>query len=239
MVISPLFPIAHASVPAVSTWQGMGAMAYWDIKNSTGSTTAIIEALVAEQGLNDSGFADPAKANMLYITVTHPTLGRLSETTSYNVPFSWSYAGAEVVATNILFPWGNNTRAHNITITWATTTDDNTVGSYTQRNGARMEAPGVWTNATATLIIDAEARPHPALYASNWAIIGINMHVVGHYKLCDIAIYHGRIYVLPPWSSPTIMSAGTFDPDLYGRMGWTAVDAAKPLIDSMTPAVVF
>lgn len=240
MMISPFLSTAQAATPTPATWTGMGAMAYWDIKNSTGSTVATIDVVVAEQGLDAQGYIDAAKANMLYITVTHPSVagGRVSETTTYNVPFSWSaYGNAYVQALNIVFPWGNVTRAHNITITWTAPSMPNvSTGTYLNRTGATIPASGVWTISTAQIVIDGESGPHPSMYTSDWAIVGANMQLVGTYRSWQVLLFKNRIYIAPPpalWKMPQLMSIGTFDSAYYNKLGWSAVDAAKPQIDSL------
>jgi hypothetical protein len=240
MMISPFLSTAQAATPAPTNWTGTGAMAYWNVKNSTGSTVATIDVVVAEQGLDAQGYPDAAKTNMLYITVTHPSVagGRVSETTTYNVPFSWSvYGNAYVQALNIVFPWGNVTRAHNITITWtAPPMPNDSTGTYLNHTGATITAPGVWTTSTAQIVIDGESGPHPSMYTSDWAIVGANMLLVGTYRDWQVLLFKNRIYIAPPSAlpkMPQLMSIGTFDSAYYSKIGWSVVDAAKPQIDSL------
>jgi hypothetical protein len=240
MMISPFLSTAQAATPTPTNWTGTGAMAYWNIKNSTGSTIATIEVVIAEQGLDAQGYPDATKANLLYITVTHVTIGggRVSENTTYNVPFSWSINGfAFIQAQNIVFPWGTTTRPHNITIAWTAPPMPNlSFGYYLNRTGAIITAPGVWATSTAQIIIDGESGPHPSMYTSDWAIVGANMQLVGTYRDWQVLLFKNRIYIAPPSNlpkMPQLMSIGTFDSAYYSKIGWSAVDAAKPQIDTL------
>jgi hypothetical protein len=58
--------------------------------------------------------------------------------------------------------------------------------------------------------------------------------VQGTYRDWTVLLLENRIYLYPPATSsglPPIQSIGTWDPEYYGKLGWTAIDAAKPYID--------
>lgn len=58
--------------------------------------------------------------------------------------------------------------------------------------------------------------------------------VQGTYRDWTVLLLENRIYVYPPATSsglPPVESIGTWDPEYYGKLGWTPIDAAKPYID--------
>lgn len=58
--------------------------------------------------------------------------------------------------------------------------------------------------------------------------------VQGVYRDWQVMLYDNRIYLYPPATSsglPPVQSIGTWDPEYYGKLGWTPIDAAKPYID--------
>jgi pimeloyl-ACP methyl ester carboxylesterase len=58
--------------------------------------------------------------------------------------------------------------------------------------------------------------------------------VQGTYRDWTVLLLENRIYLYPPATSsglPPIQSIGTWDPEYYGKLGWTTIDAAKPYID--------
>jgi hypothetical protein len=238
ILITPFYGAASACSPTVDNWMGAGALAYWEVRNSTGSVVATIEVVIGEQGLDNSSNPDPAKINMLYVYVYHPSLsgGRISETVVYNVFFEWtslSYAYAR--AEGVSFPWGNSTISHNITITWYTTYEENyTVGYYINWAGEVKSAPGAWRSSIAQIAIDNETGPHPSIYTSNWALIGANMKLVGTYRDWQVMLFRNRIYIAPPPSltrMPQLQSLGEWDATYYGKLGMTPVDAVRGIID--------
>jgi pimeloyl-ACP methyl ester carboxylesterase len=57
----------------------------------------------------------------------------------------------------------------------------------------------------------------------------------GTYKNWTVMLMNNRIYLYPPANStrlPSIVSIGAWDSEYYGRLGWTAVDAAKSYINN-------
>ncbi len=236
IILFPSISPVHSSVPSSTNWTGFGAMAYWNIKNSTGATVATLEVVLAEQELDNSGNPDPAKTNMLYISAYQPINGSggISETAAYGLPFTWTNIDyAYVNALNLNFTWENRTSLHNLTIIWnAAPQTPLTCGKYTNRTGDLVVAPGIWRSSNAQITISDETGS--ASYTSDWAIIGINMLHVGTYRDWQVALFRDRLYIFPPQNLPNmplIQSPGMWDPTYYNGLSWTPVDAAKYLVD--------
>ena len=115
--------------------------------------------------------------------------------------------------------------------------------------GVFVATQGTGAFANAMLTIDVITAPFPSITAGPTIAIFFGTHsrvngrgiltmnsLQGTYRDWKVMLHDGRLYAVPPATMtglPLVQSIGAWDSEYYTRIGKTAVDAAKPYIDSV------
>jgi rhodanese-related sulfurtransferase len=171
-----IVPQAGSSVSTINAWTTQTAIAHWDVIDvAHGNVTIGIDATYTH---NPAEAAD--RVDRIDVKVTHVPQG-VSSITGYNVNIisgpTWTMDRVYLNAT-LAFNWTTGgLMNHPIAIEWRTSPQAVTLNKYST-NQTTVTANGAWRSgignlANATMIIGG-AGPHPSIYNSTWAAVGVS-----------------------------------------------------------------
>jgi hypothetical protein len=179
LVISPMLASVKASAnPSLDYWTGQGALAQWTVQGADRNGNPVTITMNATVGQQTT--STPSLANMIYIGVSHGSSSTSSDNLNYTTTATWDYEHGNIqlsIAGDQLY-FNGRAGLHNISVQW--TLAENTVQTQNQFidiNGQTVAAVGIWNTAKATMIIDGETGPHPTIYTSDWAVMGLHQPI--------------------------------------------------------------